>query len=148
MGTLQLGDRAPTFNLPSVDGRTYSLDSFATTPVLVVIFSCNHCPYVQAYEDRMVAIQRDYRDRGVQFVAINANDDKNYPEDSFARMVERAKAKGFNFPYLRDATQTVAQAYGATHTHHLSGLARHHRPLPPIGRPRLHLARPPGPASP
>src|SRR5437899_11830949 len=118
MGTLQLGDRAPTFNLPSVDGRTYSLDSFASTPVLVVIFSCNHCPYVQAYEAGMVAIQRDYRDRGVQFVAINANDDTNYPEDSFGRMVERAKAKGFNFPYPRDATQTVAQAYRAAHTAH------------------------------
>ena len=127
MGTLQVGDRAPTFNLPSVDGRTYSLDSFASTPVLVVIFSCNHCPYVQAYEDRMVTIQRDYRDRGVQFVAINANDDKNYPEDSFARMVERAKAKGFNFPYLRDATQTVAQAYGATHTPHLFVFDRERR---------------------
>ncbi len=119
MGALQLDDRAPAFNLPSVDGRTYSLETFADKPVLVVIFSCNHCPYVQAYEDRMVAIQRDYRDRGVQFVAINSNDDRNYPEDSFERMGARAKAKGFNFPYLRDATQTVAQAYGATHTPHL-----------------------------
>ncbi len=98
MGTLQLDDRAPAFNLPSVDGRTYSLETFADRPVLVVIFSCNHCPYVQAYEDRMVAIQRDYRDRGVQFVAINSNDDRNYPEDSFERMGARAKAKGFNFP--------------------------------------------------
>src|SRR5437899_5675109 len=87
MGTLQLDDRAPAFNLPSVDGRTYSLETFADKPVLVVIFSCNHCPYVQAYEDRMVATQRDYRDRGVQFVAINSNDDRNYPEDSFERMV-------------------------------------------------------------
>ncbi len=119
MGTLQLGDHAPTFTLPSVDGRTYSLDTLTDKAVLVVIFSCNHCPYVQAYEDRMVAIQRDYRDRGVQFLAINSNDDKNYPEDSFEQMVERAKAKGFNFPYLRDATQAVAQAYGATHTPHL-----------------------------
>src|SRR2546425_11462439 len=109
MGTLQLGDRAPTFNLPSVDGRTYSLDSFANKPVLVVVFSCNHCPYVQAYEDRMVAIQRDYQDRGVQFVAINANDDKNYPEDSCARMVKRAKANGCKFRYRRDANPTSAQ---------------------------------------
>src|SRR2546428_13185671 len=75
----------------------------------------------------MVAIQRDYRDRGVQFVAINSNDDRNYPEDSFERMGARAKAKGFNFPYLRDATQTVAQAYGATHTPHLFVFDRERR---------------------
>jgi len=119
MTTLQDSDRAPTFRLPGVDGRTYSLEDFADKPALVVVFSCNHCPYVQAYEDRMVAIQRDYKDRGVQLVAINSNDDRSYPEDSFERMVERAKARGFNFPYLRDASQEVARAYGATHTPHL-----------------------------
>src|SRR5256885_9146989 len=127
MGTLQLGDRASAFNLPGVDGRTYSLETFAGKPVLVVIFSCNHCPYVQAYESRMVAIQSDYRDRGVQLVAINSNDDMSYPEDSFEQMVARAKAKGFNFPYLRDATQTVAHAYGATHTPHLFVFDRERR---------------------
>src|SRR5438445_343058 len=94
MGTLQLDDRAPAFNLPSVDGRTYSLETFSDKPVLVVIFSCNHCPYVHAYEDRMV---------------------------------ERAKAKGFNFPYLRDAKQAVAQSYGATHTPHLFVFDRERR---------------------
>jgi len=119
MSTLQLGDRAPAFRLPGVDGRTHNLDDFANKPVVVVIFSCNHCPYVQAYEDRMTAIQRDYQDRGVQFIAINSNEEENYPEDSFARMVERAKAKGYNFPYLRDASQESARAYGATHTPHL-----------------------------
>src|SRR5437868_13686784 len=116
MGALQLDDRAPAFNLPSVDGRTYSLETFADKPVLVVIFSCNHCPYVQAYEDRMIAIQRDYQDRGVQLVAINSNEEINYPEDNLEHMIERAKAKGYNFPYLRDASQAVARAYGATHT--------------------------------
>jgi alkyl hydroperoxide reductase subunit AhpC len=84
--------------------------------VLVTVFSCNHCPYVQAYEDRLVAIQRDYAARGVQVIAVNSNDDVNYPEDGFEQMVARARAKGFNFLYLRDASQAVARAYGATHT--------------------------------
>lgn len=116
MKALRIGDQAPGFQLPGVDGRTYSLEEFADKPLLVVIFSCNHCPYVQAYEDRIIGMQRDYQDGGVQFVAINSNDDVNYPEDSFERMVERAKAKGYNFPYLRDATQEIAKAYAATHT--------------------------------
>jgi hypothetical protein len=81
-----------------------------------VIFSCNHCPYVQAYEDRLVLLQRDYADRGVQFVAINSNDELAYPEDNLSNMTARAQAKGFNFPYLRDASQHAAAAYGATHT--------------------------------
>lgn len=116
---LRIGDPAPGFSLPGVDGRTWDLDGFSDKAVLVVVFSCNHCPYVQAYEDRLVAIQRDYAARGVQLVAINSNDDRTYPEDSFEHMMARAKAKGYNFPYLRDASQQVARAYGATHTPHL-----------------------------
>ena len=114
--SLQIGDPAPAFSLPGTDGRTHSLDGLSGNPVLVVVFSCNHCPYVQAYEDRLMAIQRDYAGRGVQLVAINSNDDVHYPEDRFEQMVARAKAKGFNFLYLRDASQEVARAYGATHT--------------------------------
>ncbi len=116
MSTLQIGDHAPGFQLPGVDGHAFRLEEFAGKPILVVIFSCNHCPYVQAYEDRMISIQRDYRGHGVQLVAINSNDDTDYPQDSFNAMVERATAKAFNFPYLRDADQSVAKAYGATHT--------------------------------
>ena len=116
MKALRIGDQAPGFQLPGVDGRTHGFEDFAKKPVLVIVFSCNHCPYVQAYEDRMISIQRDYQPRGVQFVAINSNDDVNYPEDGFNAMVERATTKAFNFPYLRDATQEVAKAYGATHT--------------------------------
>ena len=116
MNALHIGDKAPGFRLQGADGRTHDLEEFTGKPVLVVIFSCNHCPYVQAYEDRMISIKRDYQPRGVQLIAINSNDDVNYPEDSFNAMVERAKAKGFNFPYLRDADQDVAKAYGATHT--------------------------------
>jgi len=113
---LQFGDGAPGFALPGVDSRIYDVQDFADKRVLVVIFSCNHCPYVQAYEDRLIALQRDYADRGVQLAAINSNDEQAYPEDTLFKMTARAKAKGFNFPYLRDASQHVATAYGATHT--------------------------------
>jgi peroxiredoxin len=109
---LAIGDRAPDFNLPGVDGRNYALADFAGKPALVIIWSCNHCPMVVRYEDRMVELQRDYADRGVQVVAINSNDVARYPDDSFERMVERARDKGFPFPYLRDESQQVARAYG------------------------------------
>jgi peroxiredoxin len=116
---LKAGAPAPGFELPGVDGRTHTLASFADKPVLVVVFSCNHCPYVQAFEERMVAVQRDYASKGVQLVAINSNDERDYPEDGFDHMVARAKAQGYNFPYLRDATQRVADAYGAVCTPHV-----------------------------
>ncbi|MDH3251223.1 MAG: thioredoxin family protein [Ignavibacteria bacterium] len=102
--------------LAGVDGKRYSFDDFSDKNIVVVVFSCNHCPYVQAYEDRMIAFQRDYAGKGVQLVAINSNDERNYPEDSFERMVSRAKKKGFNFPYLRDDEQRAADLFGATHT--------------------------------
>jgi peroxiredoxin len=117
---LELGSKAPEFNnLQATDGSKYSLSSFDSKPVLVVIFSCNHCPYVQAYEDRMIRIQSDYLSKGLQLVAINSNDDKSYPEDSFPEMVKRAKARGFNFVYLRDSDQKVVDAYGAICTPHV-----------------------------
>jgi peroxiredoxin len=117
--TLDLGEKAPDFDLPGVDGRKYSLGSFKDKSVLVVIFSCNHCPYVKDYEGRMVSIQKDYANKGVQFVAINSNDVKAYPEDGFQEMVKRAKEKGFNFPYLRDESQEVVEAYGGVCTPHV-----------------------------
>ena len=116
---LALGSAAPDFDLIGVDGRKHSLASFSEKPVLVVIFSCNHCPYVKDYEDRIVAIQRDYGPKGVQLVAINSNDEKAYPEDSLARMIVRAKEKGFNFPYLRDQDQAAVGHYGAVCTPHV-----------------------------
>lgn len=112
---LKIGSQAPNFNLPAVEGKTYSLDSFKDKKLLVVVFSCNHCPYVQAYEDRIKRIQVDYKDQ-LQVVAINSNEDINYPEDSFEEMKKRANQKQFNFPYLRDETQEIAKAYGSTHT--------------------------------
>ena len=113
---MPLATPAPPFSLPGVDGKTYSLDSFADAELLVVVFTCNHCPYAKACEDRLIEIQRDYRDRGVELVAINPNDAEKYPDDSFEKMKERAASKGFNFPYLRDESQEVARAYDAACT--------------------------------
>jgi peroxiredoxin len=127
MVRLRIGDKAPDFNLPGVEGKVYSFVVFQDKPVLVVMFTCNHCPYVRAYEDRLIAIQRDYADRGVSLVAINANDARNYPADSFPNMVKRAEAKGYNFPYLRDEDQAVAAAYGATYTPEIFVLDRERR---------------------
>lgn len=114
--SLAPGTEAPPFALPGVDGRTWSLEDFSDARALVVIITCNHCPYAKAYEDRFVALQREYEGRGVRLVAINPNDDRAYPEDSFDAMKKRAKDKGFNFPYLRDESQEVARAYDAVCT--------------------------------
>jgi peroxiredoxin len=114
--TLKIGSPAPDFNLPGIDGKKYSLASFKDKRAVIVIFSCNHCPYVQANEDRIKQIQNDYKDKGVEVIAINSNDDKGYPEDSFDNMKKRAAEKKFNFLYLRDDDQSVAHAYDATHT--------------------------------
>jgi len=114
---LHIGDAVPGFQgLPGVDGKKYSDKDFADKKFLAVVFSCNHCPYVQAYEERMMDLQREYGPKGAQLIAINSNETKNYPEDNFDEMVKRAKIKKFNFPYLRDEDQSVAGAFGATHT--------------------------------
>lgn len=113
---MTLGTPAPPFTLPGVHGKMHSLDSFADAKVLVVVFTCNHCPYAQAAEDRLIQLQKEYEHRGVRFVAINPNDDDKYPDDSFEKMKERAVQKGFNFPYLRDETQAIARAYDAACT--------------------------------
>ncbi len=113
--TLKIGTEAPAFNLLGVDGNYYSFDSFKDKEAVIVVFSCNHCPYVIANEDRMIKIQEDYKDK-VQLAAINANDAVNYPEDSYKNMKIRSEEKGFNFPYLRDEDQSIAKAFDATHT--------------------------------
>jgi len=115
--SLRIGETAPDFHgLLGTDGKRYSLSSFADVPVLVLIVSCNHCPYVQSYEDRMIAIQRDYKQRGTRLVAVNSNDDKDYPEDSYENMIKRAEEKGFNFAYIRDEDQSLARALSAVCT--------------------------------
>ena len=116
MGNLKIGDEAIPFKLLGVDGKEHSLDDYKSKNAVVVIFTCNHCPYARAWEDRIVQIQADYGIKGVQLVAINANDASKYPEDSFPKMKERAQEKSFNFPYLHDETQKVARTYGAERT--------------------------------
>jgi len=113
---LKIGSLAPEFNLEGVDGKKYSLSSFDDNHAIIIIFSCNHCPYVQAYEGRMKQIQEDYNGKGVTVVAINSNEDVNYPDDSFENMKKRATEQRFNFLYLRDEDQSVAREYDATHT--------------------------------
>lgn len=113
---LPLGSPCPDFVLPSTGGKLVRRDDFADVPVLGVFFTCNHCPYAKAVEDRLVALERTYRDRGFQFVAISPNDAASYPEDSFDNMRARAHAKGYGFPYLYDEEQTVARAFGAVCT--------------------------------
>ena len=116
MSHLKIGNEAVAFKLPGVDGKEHSFDEYKDKNAVVVIFSCNHCPYVRAWEDRMIQIQADYASKGVQLIAINANDASKYPDDSFPNMKERAQVKKFNFPYLRDEAQSVARAYGAERT--------------------------------
>jgi len=114
--TPELGAEAPPFSLPGVDGSVHSLDDYRDAPALAVIWSCNHCPYVQAWEGRMSEIQRDYESRGARLVAINSNDAARYPEDSFEEMKARASGEGFAFDYLHDEDQAVARAYGPSRT--------------------------------
>jgi peroxiredoxin len=116
MANLGIGDQAIAFELLGIDNQPHALADYADSAAVVVIFSCNHCPYVRAWEDRLVAIQNDYAARGVQLVAINANDAQRYPDDSFSKMQQRAQEKAFPFPYLFDETQEIARAYGAERT--------------------------------
>ena len=127
--TLAIGSKAPSFSLKGVDGKTYTLASFAKYKILVIIFTCNHCPTAQAYEDRVIQLTNDYRSKNVGVVAINPNDpsairldELGYTDmsDTYAEMKLRAAQKKFNFPYLYDgATQSTAKAYGPVATPHV-----------------------------
>ena len=114
--SLAIGDPAPNFSLPAVGGATAALEDLADKDAVVVAFSCNHCPYVMAWEDRMNAIALEYAEKGVAMVAINANNAATHPADSFEKMAERAEEKGFVFAYARDEDQGVARAYQAERT--------------------------------
>ena len=118
-----LGADAPAFDLPAanpqvddIDRATRSLDDYAEADALVVVFMCNHCPYVVHVEDALVKVANDYQARGARFVGISANDAQQYPADSFENMALRAQQKNYPFPYLNDASQAVARAYGAVCT--------------------------------
>lgn len=115
--TLNIGDAAPAFSLPATDGRTYSLGDF-DEKVLVVFFTCNHCPYVIGSDENTRAIAERFADEGVRFVAINSNSKYTYAEDGFEHMVERMEEHKFPWIYLYDESQEVALAYGALRTPH------------------------------
>ena len=115
---LAVGDTAPDFALTGTDDATHSLANDAGERGAVVVFTCNHCPYSVAYEDRLVALQTELAEQGYALIAINPNDPDVKPEDSFAAMKVRAAEKGFNFPYLVDEGQRVYPAWGATRTPH------------------------------
>lgn len=113
---LPLGTIAPDFSLPDVEGRTVSLADFKESPALVVMFICNHCPFVKHVAAELARLAKDYQPRGAAFVAINSNDVAAYPDDSPAKMKEEVKTRGYIFPYLYDESQKVAHAYRAACT--------------------------------
>ncbi len=116
--TLQIGEQAPDFHLPATDGKTYSLSDFAKDPVLVVFFTCNHCPYVIGSDESTRKTVEKFAPRGVRFVGINSNSRNTYAEDDFPHMVARMKQNKFPWVYLHDESQDVARAYGALRTPH------------------------------
>ncbi|MBF0368251.1 MAG: thioredoxin family protein [Magnetococcales bacterium] len=109
----EIGASAADFSLPGIDGRTHTLADYQDARVLVIMFICNHCPYVQAIEKRLIALAGEMASKGVRFVGINSNDPINYPADSFENMKKRAAEKGYPFDYLMDESQEIARTYGA-----------------------------------
>lgn len=116
--TLQTGEPAPAFRLPATDGKTYSLDDFKDAPVLVVFFTCNHCPYVIGSDEVTRQTVEKFKSKGVVFIAINSNSKHTYPEDSFDNMVKRMQKHHFPWHYLYDESQEIAKKYGALRTPH------------------------------
>lgn len=113
---LPLGTKAPDFSLPNVDGRTVSLSDFSGAPALLVVFMCNHCPYVKHIAPELSKLAREYQAKGAAVVGINANDVASHPDDSPDQMVHEAQSREYTFPYLFDDTQRVARAYKAACT--------------------------------
>jgi len=113
------GDAATDFELKNIDGKTVSLKDFKKAKGFIVIFTCNHCPYAKKYENRIIELDKQYKDKGYPVIAINPNDPAVQPEDSFEKMQIRAKEKDFTFPYLIDEGQKIYPQYGATKTPHV-----------------------------
>ncbi len=119
MNGYEVGDEARDFNLKNVDGKNISLKKNSGENGAIVIFTCNTCPYSVLYEDRIIALQEKYEEKGFPVIAIQPNDSKKSPGDSFEKMQQRAEEKGFNFPYVIDETQEITTTYGATNTPHV-----------------------------
>ena len=114
-----VGDKAMDFKLKNVDGKMVSLSDYKDAKGFIVVFTCNHCPFAKAYEDRIIALDKKYKSQGYPVIAINPNDPNAVAEDNYATMQQRAKAKNYTFPYLVDSTQNIAKTYGATRTPHV-----------------------------
>lgn len=114
-----VGDKATDFNLKNIDGKFVSLSNYSEAKGFIVIFTCNGCPYAQAYQDRIGEIDKKYKSKGYPVIAINPNDPEMAPDDSYDKMVSLAKKEGFAFPYLIDESQEVYKNYGATRTPHV-----------------------------
>ncbi|MDR3651646.1 MAG: thioredoxin family protein [Paludibacter sp.] len=115
----KIGDAATDFHLKNVDNKMVSLSDYKNAKGFIVIFTCNHCPYAKAYENRIIALNHKYAPKGYPVIAINPNDPKIEPQDSFVGMQQRAKEKGFTFPYLFDEGQKIYPQYGAVRTPHV-----------------------------
>ena len=131
--TLEIGEKAPDFSLPGTDGKLYGLADFSEAKVLVVFFTCNHCPYVIGSDEITRQTAEKFMERGVRFVGINSNSEKTVPDDSFDHMVSRMKEQKFPWSYLWDETQEVAKSYGALRTPHFF-VFEHKRTLAYTGR--------------
>ena len=116
--TLDIGMKAPSFSLPATDGKTYGLEDFKDSRVLVVFFTCNHCPYVLGSDEVTRSTANRFKSKGVVFVGINSNSENTHPDDDFPHMVKRMAEKKFPWVYLRDESQRIALAYGALRTPH------------------------------
>ena len=125
----EIGDKAADFRLKNVDDTFVSMKDFPEARGFIVIFTCNHCPFAKAYEDRIIAIHNEYSQKGIPVIAINPNDPEVVPADSFEEMKKRAKEKNFPYPYLVDETQEVYKQYGATRTPHVFVLKKKHDDL-------------------
>jgi peroxiredoxin len=115
----EIGDEATDFKLKNIDEKMISLKDFKAAKGFIVIFTCNHCPYAKKYEDRIIELDKKYKSQGYPVIAINPNDPAVQPEDSYQKMIERAKEKSFTFPYLMDEGQKIYPQYGATKTPHV-----------------------------
>ncbi|MFK7953668.1 MAG: thioredoxin family protein [Ekhidna sp.] len=113
-----VGDYVADFNLPNIDGNMVSLANYESAKGFIVVFTCNTCPYAKAYESRVMELDTKFAEKGFPVIAINPNDVEKQPGDSMEEMVERSNKKGYTFPYLRDNSQEVAKAFGATKTPH------------------------------
>ncbi|WBV55291.1 thioredoxin family protein [Chryseobacterium daecheongense] len=115
----EIGDEATDFKLKNIDGKMVSLSDYKSAKGFIIIFTCNHCPYAKKYEDRIIALDKKYKEQGYPVIAINPNDPNVQQEDGYQQMIERAKQKGFTFPYLVDEGQKIYPQYGATKTPHV-----------------------------